>query len=182
MLYDLLKKCTSIFFNLLNKIMGGRLPPFGSVCVVVEKEGKFLVIELPHERTTFPGGFMSWNEKPRQSAEREGFEETGLILRATKLVGVYSHASAKMTQMSNVCFAYVAEVVGGELRQNKEGNPYWLDEAELHSRLAPVTLKILNDYQRQRQPQSKYLFFRPRPKQALESSLVDTGDDTLSLS
>ncbi|HEY0753377.1 MAG TPA: NUDIX hydrolase [Ktedonobacteraceae bacterium] len=164
MLYNLLKGSTSVFFNLLNKLLGGRLPPFGSACVVVEKEGKFLAIELPHERTTFPGGFMSWNEKPRQAAEREGYEETGLTLRATELIGIYSHASANMTQMSNICFAFMAEVVEGELRQNPEGNPCWLSEDELRTRFAPVTINILNDYLRVRQPQPKRRFFAFRRK------------------
>lgn len=146
MMYDLFKNGTSVFFHLLNKLLGGRLPPFGCACVVVEKDGKFLAIELPHERTTFSGGFMSWSEKPRQSAEREGYEETGFALRATELIGVYSHASANMTQMSNVCFASMAEIVEGELQQNVEGTPCWLSEAELRTRLAPITITILDDY------------------------------------
>ena len=131
---------------------------------MVEKDEKFLVIELPHGRTTFPGGFMSWNEKPHQSAEREGYEETGLTLHTTELIGFYSHASANLTQMSSVCFAYVAEIVEGELRQNAEGNPCWLSEAELRPRLAPVTIKILDDYLRMRQPQPKRRFFWSKGK------------------
>ncbi len=168
MLYDLFKSGTSVFFHLLNKLLGGRLPPFGSACAVVEKDGKFLAIELPHERTTFPGGFMSWSEKPRQSAEREGYEETGFALRATKLIGVYSHASATMTQMSNVCFAFMAEIVEGELHQNVEGTPCWLSEAELRTRLASITITILDDYLCLRQPQSKHRFFHRQQKGASE--------------
>ena len=176
MFYDLLKSCTSVFFNVLNKLLGGKLPPFGSACVVVEKEGKFLAIELPHERTTFPGGFMNWSEKPRQSAEREGYEETGLQLHATKLIGTYSHASSTITQMSNICFAYMAEVVGGELRKSAEGNPCWLSEEELRARLAPVTLTILDDYLHQQQPEAKRRFFWSKRAQALEQPQPTTGN------
>lgn len=99
-------------------------------------------------------------------AEREGYEETGFALRATELIGVYSHASANMTQMSNVCFAYMAEIVEGELHQNVEGNPCWLSEAELRTRLAPITITILDDYLCLRQPQPKHRFFRRQQKGA----------------
>jgi ADP-ribose pyrophosphatase YjhB (NUDIX family) len=146
MLYDILKICVSICFNILNRLLGGKLPPFGTACVIVEEEGKYLVIELPRRRIVFPGGFMTWREKPEQAAEREGREETGLSLHAHELIGIYSHASANIAQMSNFCFAYKAEVVGGKLRKNVEGRPCWLTEAELRERLPSVTLQILDDY------------------------------------
>ena len=38
MLYNMLKICVSVFFNVLNKLMGGKLPPFGTASVIVEKD------------------------------------------------------------------------------------------------------------------------------------------------
>ena len=68
MLYDLLKKCVSIVFNIVNLLLGGKLPPFGSAGVIVENEGRYLVVTLPHGKIVFPGGFMTWQEHPRQAA------------------------------------------------------------------------------------------------------------------
>jgi ADP-ribose pyrophosphatase YjhB (NUDIX family) len=150
MLYDLLKKCTGIFFNILNKLLGGKLPPFGSACVIVEDHDYYLVVQLPGNRTVFPGGFMTWRENPGQAAEREGREETGLTLRAGDLINFYSLTSDRWTNMSNISFVFHAEVVGGELRSNIEGRPCWLHESELRTRLSGHSLRVLDDYLRYR--------------------------------
>ncbi|HEX7737617.1 MAG TPA: NUDIX hydrolase [Ktedonobacteraceae bacterium] len=148
MLYDWLKVCVSVFFNVLNKITGGKLPPLGSACALVEKDGLFLVVKLPRERVVFPGGFMTWYEQPPQTAEREGREETGLQLRAREFLNFYPRPSSKLTKMSNICFVYIAEVIGGELRDNIEGRPCWLNESELRQRMDQDYLLILDDYLR----------------------------------
>jgi ADP-ribose pyrophosphatase YjhB (NUDIX family) len=151
MLYGLLKMIVSVCFNILNKVLGGRLPPFGSAAVIVERDGHFLVIELPGGRLAFPGGFMRWEEIPEQAALREGKEETGLDLRIDRLFNVYSHTKMGIFKMSTICFVYQAEVVGGQLRDNKEGKPRWATEAELRAHFGEHTLGILGDYLRSRQ-------------------------------
>lgn len=150
MAYDLLKKCVSIFFNILNWVLGGKLPPFGSACVIVEEQGRFLVVKLPGERVVFPGGFMNWCENPRQGAEREAREETGLEVSASELVGYYSCASDSITCMSTLSFAFAGKVVGGTLHDNMEGQPCWMPEHELRQRLSGHSLSLLEDYLRLR--------------------------------
>lgn len=154
MLYDLLKICVSIFFNVLNILMGGRLPPFGTASVIVESEGRYLVVELPRGRMVFPGGFMSWQEQPAQTAEREGREETGLQLRTRDLIGVYTRNTRRFTQMSNISFVYSAEVVGGRLHKTVEGRPRWLSEDELRQRMDTGSLRLLDDYLRKQNRQT----------------------------
>lgn len=150
MLYNLLKKCTSLFFNLLNTLLGGRLPPFGSASVIVEDHDYYLVVELPGNRIVFPGGFMHWHEHPRQAAAREGREETGLTLHVGDLVNHYSITSHHWSSMSNICFVYAASVIGGRLRANVEGHPHWMHENELRTRIRGQALTILEDYLRYR--------------------------------
>jgi ADP-ribose pyrophosphatase YjhB (NUDIX family) len=146
MFYDLLKKCVSIFFNLLNVLLGGKLPPLGTASVVVERNDYYLVVELPREQIVFPGGFMHWREHPMQTAEREGKEETGLQLSIGPLVGYYPAASDSWLNMSNISFVYQAQVLGGSLRVSAEGKPCWLHETELRQRMSEHSLRILNDY------------------------------------
>ncbi len=148
MLYDLLKICVSVFFNAVNWLLGGRLPPFGSACVIVEKHGQYLVVELPRKRIVFPGGFMTWREQPMQAAEREGREETGLQLHALTLLNFYSSPSNQFTRLSTIRFVYIAEVIGGQLRDNMECHPFWLSENELRQRMDKNDLNVLDEYLR----------------------------------
>jgi ADP-ribose pyrophosphatase YjhB (NUDIX family) len=147
MWYDLLKRCVSIVFNLLNLLLGGKLPPFTSACVVVEENDQYLVVELPGKRIVFPGGFLQHNETPQQGAEREGYEETGLHIQVDDVINHYVFKNSTWYSMSNICFACHGKVVGGELRNNIEGKPYWLHETELYKRLGAHSRKILADYQ-----------------------------------
>ncbi len=146
MFYDLLKMCVSICFNILNTLFGGKLPPFGCAAVIVEEEGRYLVVELPRKRLVFPGGFMTWREHPAQSAAREGKEETGFVLQIDDLIGFYPGVSANWLQMSSISFVYCAHIVGGALRNNIEGKPLWLHEEDLRKRMSKQTLKLLDDY------------------------------------
>ncbi|GCF06462.1 NUDIX hydrolase [Dictyobacter arantiisoli] len=146
MLYDLLKMCVSIAFHLLNLLLGGKLPPFGSAAVIVEQDECYLVVELPRHRLALPGGFMNWRENPIQAAEREAHEETGLDVKADDLIGFYSCPSHSWLNMSNLSFVYHARVTGGSLRNNIEGRPCWVAESELRERLDKHTLKIFDDY------------------------------------
>jgi ADP-ribose pyrophosphatase YjhB (NUDIX family) len=146
MLYDLLKKLVSICFNLLNKLLGGGLPPFGSVAVIVEQDNRFLMVKLPRGHLVFPGGFMKWDETPTQAAQREGKEETGLDLDIGNLITIQSRPSTTPFRMSTVCFIYQAEVSGGKLRKNMEGTPLWLTEDEIRAHFGEETLGIMDDY------------------------------------
>ena len=148
MLYDLLKKCVSIVFNIVNLLLGGKLPPFGSAGVIVEDEGRYLVVALPHGKIVFPGGFMTWHEHPRQAAEREGYEETGFHIQADDLINFYSLNSAQWLNMSNLSFIFRGRIVSGELRKSIEGVPCWLSETELRARLDPHGIEVLEDYLR----------------------------------
>jgi ADP-ribose pyrophosphatase YjhB (NUDIX family) len=164
MLYDLLKRCVCLFFNTLNWLLGGKLPPFGSAAVIVEENDQYLVVELPGGRIVFPGGFMNWREMPKEAAEREGREETGLLLRADDLIGHYMLITHDWSAMSSISFVFHAQIVGGELQKNIEGRPHWLPEQELRARMQGHNQTILDDYLRYRarrqQPAATQLFTR----------------------
>ncbi len=146
MLHQLLKKIVSISFNILNTFMLGNLPPFGCVSIVVEKDGKFLVIERSQGQVFLPGGFMRWRESPAQTAVREGKEETGLLLHPLSIIGYQTYASQQLDQMSTINIIYHAEVVSGTLRSSMEGHPIWLYEKHLRERINPANREVLDEY------------------------------------
>jgi ADP-ribose pyrophosphatase YjhB (NUDIX family) len=151
MLYQVLKKLAGLFFNFLNILLGGNLPPFGSVCVIVEREHHFLVVEQPNGATVFPGGFMRWHEMPEETAMREGKEETGLQLHPMHIIGHYPKPTKSLDGMSIIHIAYQAEVISGELRKSIEGQPSWISEKDLLDKLSPYYLTIFQDYLRYRE-------------------------------
>lgn len=127
----MLKGLVGIFFNILNLLLAGNLPPFGCVSIVVKDQDSYLVIERPEGGFVFPGGFMRWGEHSVQTAQRECMEETGLKLKVKELIGCSSTTSSGFTRMSTLTVIYYAEVVAGELKNSIEGQAGWHDEAEL---------------------------------------------------
>ena len=151
LLYRLLKRSVSIFFNILNFLLAGNLPPFGSVAVIVQDQGRYLVVERPEGGLVFPGGFMRWKENPVQTALRECIEETGLELKVNDLIGYSSNVSNRITRMSTLTIIFYAEVVSGELKASIEGPATWCDEAELLVKIHPLQRGVFNRYLRYRE-------------------------------
>src|SRR5713226_10777563 len=103
--------------------------------MIVEDKGRYLVIQRPKGKIVFPSGFMRWREHPTKTVRREGKEETGLDLRAGEVVGYSSVVSSHFYCLSSLTLIYEAEVVGGKLHGSVEGEPCWLDESELRSKM-----------------------------------------------
>ena len=150
-LYMLFKRLVGVFFNTLNFLLAGNLPPFACVCLLVEKQGQFLAIKRPGGDWLLPSGFIRWRESPAEAALREAEEETGLRLELDGVIGCHSITGQRIGGMSTLTIVYSATVAGGDLRGSIEGQPRWLDEADLRSGVRPQFAYILDDYLRQRE-------------------------------
>lgn len=62
-----------------------------------------------------PGGFLEIDETAHEGAIRETFEETGLIVEPTEVVGIYTRSQAAV-----VVVAWEAPIVGGDPRPTPE--------------------------------------------------------------
>ncbi len=145
-LYRLLKMQVGIFFNILNLLLLGNLPPFGCVSVVVVHQGKILVVERPEGGFVFPGGFMRWREHPPQTAQRECKEETGIHLQVNTLLGCRATPCGNFSGMSALTMIYNAEMIGGKLKGSVEGKPCWQSVEELRKHLQRQQMGILDLY------------------------------------
>ena len=67
---------------------------------------------------SIPGGMLELGETVRQGAEREAVEETGLVVRATELLGVFDRVvldDAKRCQYHYVLIDFLCERIAGDL-------------------------------------------------------------------
>lgn len=119
------------------------LVPAASAVVSNEKGEILLTKRSDNGLWTIPGGAMEPGECIADTAVREVEEETGLEVRVTRLVGIYSnprhvieYADGEVRQQFSVCFA--AEPVGGFLRPSSETSevsfvaPAALEQLSIH--------------------------------------------------
>src|SRR5258708_25622296 len=91
---------------MLNLVLVGNLPPLGSICIVVEDQGRYLLLQRPEGSLVFPGGFMRWREHPAQTAQREVQEETGLQVQLQHIIGWRSHVRTPAYRINSLSLAY----------------------------------------------------------------------------
>ena len=73
-------------------------------------------IEPSYGKWVFPGGYVDRGESLEAAAIREVKEESGLDVRLTRLLGVYSSPGHPV-----ILIAYAGEVTGGSIQVDEEG-------------------------------------------------------------
>ena len=142
----------------LNACEFGYATPKIDVRGVVFRGNKILLVReiMDAGRWTLPGGWADPNETPRQSVEREVFEESGFQVRAVKLLAVYDR-DTQGHKPPFPCTVYklffLCEIVGGEPRTNKEVSEIaFFEEDEIpelsQSRVTETQIKRLFEHSR----------------------------------
>ena len=95
--------------------------------VVLNDEGKILLIRGPHRGWEFPGGVIEIGETIQDGVIREVKEETGIDIEVTKFCGIYHNLN------SSVCATcWLGKAIGGELQtcsESLEVGFYTVEEA-----------------------------------------------------
>ena len=108
----------------------GKLRPGASAIIFDDaRQTVLLTRRSDNGRWCLPGGGMDPGESAAETCVREVLEETGLDVRVTKLVGVYTSPDimveyADGNRIQPVAFSFEAEVVGGELCLSDETTEY----------------------------------------------------------
>lgn len=129
--------------------------PHVTVATVVEKEGRFLVVEeLADGKVVYnqPAGHVDGFETLEQAALRETLEETGWHVKLSGVIGIYCYTSPDNgVTYYRTCFSAEAikEAEGYQLDKDIIA-PRWktLDEldAERDKMRSPLVLKCFKDY------------------------------------
>jgi len=103
--------------------------------VVLIKRGKAPLLG----EWSIPGGMLELGETLRQGAEREALEETGLVVRATELLGVFDRIVPDAER--NILYHYVlidflCQPLSGELRAGADAaDAQWFTPQEVEELL-----------------------------------------------
>jgi len=130
--------CAFVFF----------LDPKVATGVVFSYDGGILLVQRAihpsYGKWVFPGGYVDRGETLEAAALREVREESGLAVRLTRLLGVYSHPGNPV-----IVVAYAGEVTGGALAIDAESlavRPFPSSEIPWDQLAFPSTEQVLQDY------------------------------------
>jgi 8-oxo-dGTP pyrophosphatase MutT (NUDIX family) len=93
--------------------------------IIFDDDGKVLLQKRSktEEVWGFPGGMMELGESAEETAVREVYEETGLEVEVTSLLGVYTKYSdqyANGDKAQPIAIAFKGKAVGGRLKIDNE--------------------------------------------------------------
>ena len=118
----------------------GVLRPGASALIFDEaRERVLLTRREDNGRWCLPGGGMDPGESVAEACVREVLEETGLEVRVTKLVGIYTTPDLFIeypdgNKIQPVAFSFEVEITGGELGLSDETTGFgWYTVAEMET-------------------------------------------------
>ena len=118
----------------------GELRPGASALIFDEARERVLMTQREdNSRWCLPGGGMDPGESAAETCVREVLEETGLEVRVTKLVGIYTTPDLLIefpdgNKIQPVAFSFEAEITGGELGLSNETIAFgWYTVAEIEA-------------------------------------------------
>jgi 8-oxo-dGTP pyrophosphatase MutT (NUDIX family) len=139
--------------------MDNRWRPSVTVAAVIERDGRFLMIEEHTSeglRINNPAGHLEPGETPAEGCAREALEETAWHFRPTQLLGVYISRFQRVTTGEDV--TYLRFAFTGELLEEEQGRALdhgivrtlWMTPEELRATAArhrsPLVLRCIEDY------------------------------------
>lgn len=139
--------------------MDKRWRPSVTVAAVIEKDGRFLLIEEETShglRLNNPAGHLDPGESPAEGCAREALEETGWHFRPTAMVGIYIARFVKKADGEDV--TYMRFAFCGDLGAHEPHRPLdegivrtlWLTPAEIRASVehhrSPMVLRCMEDY------------------------------------
>ena len=102
--------------------LGYITPKVGAEAAIFDADGRILLVRRADDgRWCLPCGWVEPNESPAETAVREAREETGLIVKAMRLVDVFARKPNQgFGPHSAVAIVYLCEVLDGATQPSHE--------------------------------------------------------------
>lgn len=139
--------------------MDNRWRPSVTVAAIIEKDGRFLLVEEETShglRLNNPAGHLEPGESPAEGCAREALEETTWEFRPTHMLGVYISRFVKAATGEDITylrFAFTGEIgqpVPGRVLDHGIVRTLWMTPQEIranaHRLRSPLVLQCLEDY------------------------------------
>lgn len=139
--------------------MSNRWRPSVTVAAVIERDGRFLMIEEETSeglKINNPAGHLDPGETPAEGCAREALEETAWRFRPTALLGVYISRFQRSTTGEDITylrFAFTGELgehVAGRALDHGIVRTMWMTADELRATAdrhrSPLVLRCLEDF------------------------------------
>lgn len=127
-----------------------------TVAVIVEREGKFLLVEeetLASHLDVYnqPAGHVEQGETLIEAAKREALEETGFEVEPTALLGLYTYTPETTPDVTYYRVCFIADAIHHYERPLDEGiiRAVWLTLDELiatERARSPLVIQCIKDY------------------------------------
>jgi 8-oxo-dGTP pyrophosphatase MutT (NUDIX family) len=127
-----------------------------TVAVIVEREGKFLLVEeetLASHLDVYnqPAGHVEQGETLIEAAKREALEETGFEVEPTALLGLYTYTPENTPNVTYYRVCFIAKAIHHYERPLDEGiiRAVWLTLDELiasERARSPLVIQCIKDY------------------------------------
>jgi 8-oxo-dGTP diphosphatase len=130
--------CAFVFF-FDPKVAAGVVFSYAGGVLLVQR-----AIHPSYGKWVFPGGYVDRGETLESAALREVREESGLVVRLTRLLGVYSFPDNPV-----IVVAYAGDVTGGSLKIDDESlavRSFPPAEIPWDQLAFPSTVQVLKDY------------------------------------
>ncbi len=142
--------------------MNTRWKPSVTVAAIIERDGKFLLVEEHTQeglRLNNPAGHLDPGESPLQACARETLEETAFHFTPTALVGIYlsrferavpGEESSDITYLRFAFRGELGEHVAGQALDEGIVRTLWLTPDEIractHLHRSPLLVKCMEDH------------------------------------
>lgn len=134
---------------MMRSLLGKDQPPRLAVDGIASLEGKLVSVRRKYPpfrgHLALPGGMVEHGETVEQAVSREVREETGLDVRAKRIVGVYSDPR-RDPRGHVISVAFEVEILGGKLKSGSDAESLELIDFNKASDLAFDHSKIVEDY------------------------------------